>query len=156
IFVGDFLQHPRLSLFAGARFKAEHHPFALHPLAFEREVEVTLLNRLSRVLARRGDPAADVPQHDRAATIFTPGNCALEIAVIERMVLGPHREALLVRIEARALRNRPAFEDSVQLEAEIPVQARCFMLLDDETVALALELAPARLLRLGEVALAIV
>ena len=101
--VGDLLQHPRLGLLAGLGLQAEHHPFALHPLAFEGEVEMPFLDRLARVLARVGDPAALVPQHHRAAAIFALGDGAFEIAVVERMVLGAHRQAVLAGIEARAL-----------------------------------------------------
>src|SRR5690348_9944995 len=72
------------------------------------------------------------------------------------MVLRAHRKPVLARIEARAFWNRPALEHSVELQPKIPVQARRLVLLDDEAVALALELAALGLLRLGEVALAII
>src|SRR5439155_18826125 len=109
-FVGDLLEHPRFAPFAGARVEAKEHPFALHPLALEREVEMTLLDRLARVLTRVGDPAALVPQHHGSAAVFAFGDGALESAVIERVVLDMHREALFIGIEAWSLRHGPALE----------------------------------------------
>ena len=67
---------------------------------------------------------------------------ALEVAVVERMVLGPHRQALVVGIEARPLGHRPALEHAVQLEPEVPVQPGRVVLLDDEAVALARPFLP--------------
>src|SRR5512146_1857446 len=117
---------------------------------------MAFLDRLARVLARIGYPAPDIPQHHRAAAVFALGDGAFECAVVERVILGPHRQAVLAGVEARAFRHRPALEHSVELQPEIPVQPGRLMLLDDEAVALALELAPLGLLRLGEVALAII
>src|SRR5437868_11613709 len=111
---------------------------------------------LAWVLARLGNPPPLVPQHHRPATIFALGDRAFEAAVVERMVLGAHREALLVGIEAGPLRNCPALEHSVELEPEVPVQPRGIVLLDDEAVAFALEPAAARFLRLREVALLVI
>src|SRR5262245_65139490 len=101
---------------------------------------MAFLERLPRVLVRMRDPSALVPQHHGAAAIFARGDSSFEVAVIEWVVLGPHGEALLVRVKARTLGDRPALQDSVELETEVPVEPRRIMLLDDEAVALALEL----------------
>src|SRR6185369_2973894 len=154
--VCDLLQHPRLRLLAGLRLQAEHHPLALHAVAFEGEVEVPLFDGLAGVLARIRDPAPLVPQHHRAAAIFALGDRAFESAVVQGMVLGAHRQPVLARVQARAFRNRPALQDAVELQPEIPVQSRGVMLLDDEAVAFALERAPPRLLRPREVAFLVV
>ena len=55
-----------------------------------------------------------------------------KLAVVERVVLGVHREPLLAGIEARALRHRPALQHAVELEPEIIVQAPRGVLLHDE------------------------
>ena len=156
ILIGDLLQHPWLGLLARAGLEAEHHPFALHSLTLEREMEVALFDRLARVLAGLGDPAPAIPQHHRAAAIFALWDSAFKGAVIQRVILGAHGEALVVRVEAGALGNRPAFQDPVHLQAEVPVQARSVVLLDDEAVASALELAALWLRRLREVALRVI
>src|SRR6059058_5807729 len=119
-------------------------------------MEMALLDRLARVLARVGDPPPLVPKHHRPAAIFALGDGAFEVAVIERMVLGPHRKAVLARVEARTFRNGPALQHSVELEPEVPVQPRGVVLLDHEAVALALELAPLGLFGLREIALPVV
>src|SRR5439155_6867613 len=155
-FVGDLLEHPRFAAFAGARVEAKEDPLALHPLAFEREVEVPFLDRLVLILTRIGNPPARVPQHYGAAAIFARGNGSLEAAIIERVILNVHREPLFIGIETRPFGHRPALEDAVEFETKIPVQPPRGVLLNDEAVALAPDLAPARLLRLGEVALAVI
>src|SRR5262249_30842168 len=108
------------------------------------------------VLGRLRNPSSFVPQHHRAAAIFSLGDRPLESTIIEWMVLDVHGQALFIGIDARALRHSPALENAVELEPEVPVQPRRVVLLDDEAIALALELSPARLLRLREVALAVV
>src|SRR5206468_6850761 len=101
-----------------------------------------------------------VPQHDRAAAIFALRDRPLEGAIVERMVLGTHGKAVFARIEARALGHRPALEHAVELQPKVPVKPGGVVLLDDKAVAAFslghLKLAPARLLRLREVALAVV
>src|SRR5580765_2132278 len=108
--IGDLLQHPRLCLFTRPRLQAKHHPLALHSLAFEREVEMPLLDRFAWILARLRDPAPTVPEHHRPAAIFALRDRPLEVAIIERMILGSHREAFLVWIEAWTLGYGPAFQ----------------------------------------------
>ena len=61
------------------------------------------------ILARRRNPAALVPQHDRSSAIFSFGDGPFEIAIIERMIFGPHREALVCGVDAWPLGNGPAF-----------------------------------------------
>src|SRR5439155_6141608 len=90
IFVRHLLEHPWFGLFARTRLQAEHYPLTFHPFALEREVQVSVFDGLARVLAGRGNPAALVPKHDGAAAIFARRDCALEAAIVERMVLGPH------------------------------------------------------------------
>jgi len=54
------------------------------------------------------------------------------------MVLGPHREPLVIGAEARPLGHGPAFENAVQFQTKIIVQATGSVLLHDEPVAGAL------------------
>ncbi len=119
-------------------------------------MEVAFLDRFHRVLARIGDPGPQVPQHHRSAAIFALGDDPLEIAIVERMILGTHGEAVFARVQARPLGHGPAFQHPVELEPEVPVQPGRLVLLHDEAVALPLELAPPGLLRLRKVALAVV
>src|SRR5207249_4978740 len=80
-----------------------------------------------------GIPIAAVPELHSAAAILVFRNGAFEIAVVERMVLDLDREPLVVWIERGAARHRPGLEDAVEFEAQIVMQTRCRVLLDDET-----------------------
>src|SRR5262249_13860565 len=80
-------------------------PAAVQLLAGGREREPALLHAGARVVDRL--PRAVVPDDDAPAAILALGDHAFEVRVVDRMILGLHREALLGRIEARALRHRP-------------------------------------------------
>src|SRR5881296_1204790 len=82
-----------------------------------------------------GAPRSAVPQRDRPRAVLFFRNHTLEAAVIERVVLDVHGQPLVRRIEARALRHRPAFERPIELETEIVMQAAGCVLLHDETQA---------------------
>src|SRR5690606_33808683 len=83
----------------------------------------------------------------RTAAIFALGDRALKRRVIDRVVLDVDGEPLLVRIQARAARNRPAPQHAGMFKAQIVVQSCRRMFVDDEYAA-ALLLRP-RLLGLG-------
>ena len=119
----------------------------------EDELELALGEPRFRVADRL--PGALVPEHHRAAAILALGNGAFEIAIVERVVLDMHRQALVLRVVARPARHCPADEDAVQLEAEIVMEPRRRVLLDEIAIAagLAGALRPARLGGLGEIAL---
>src|SRR5207249_498259 len=72
------------------------------------------------------------------------------------VVLGHHRQALVLGVEARALGDRPALEHALHLETEVVVQARGRVLLDHEGASLLLLFLASRLGRDREVALAVV
>ena len=75
---------------------------------------------------------ADVPDFHRARAVLALRDGALELGVLDRVVLGLHREAVDVRFQRRALRHRPGDEHPVVLQAEIPVQVGGIVLADDE------------------------
>ena len=102
-------------------------------LAVQRELELALAVAVVRVADRRPPPA--VPDDHVAGAVLAVRDMALELRVLERVVLGVHREPLLVRIEARAARHRPALEHAVELEPQVVVQATRSMTLDHEDAA---------------------
>ncbi len=77
-------------------------------------------------------PAAAIPHDHRAATILAPRDIAFEVQVLDRMILGAHREALLAQREARAARDGPALEHAVELEPQVVVKPARGMLLHHE------------------------
>ena len=106
------------------------HPRSLQLVAVQRELQVALLQRRVDVVDF-GRPRAAVPEHhDAGAVAF--GNDALELAVLERMILDVHRQPLGLRIERRPLRHRPRQQHAVVLEPEVVVQVAGEMLLDAE------------------------
>ena len=129
--VVDLAQQPVLARLAAARFQADQDPLPLHPFAVEREMQMPLVD-VRRTLARNRCPGSAIPQHHRAAAIFASRNGALERRIGHRMVLGAHREALVLGVHARPARHRPAFEHAVHLDTEIEMQPRRVMLLHDE------------------------
>src|SRR5690606_15919536 len=106
------------------------------PLTLQLELEIALLvaGPQSRYrISIRGDGVvgAAVPEHHRPSAVLALGDRPLELAVVDRMVLDFHRQALDGRIDARALRHGPALHDAVQLQPEIVVQPAGVVLLDD-------------------------
>ena len=57
---------------------------------------------------------------------------AVEVQVLERVVLGADREVVAARVRRDALRDRPRGQRAVVLEPQIPVQRARVVLLDDE------------------------
>jgi hypothetical protein len=84
---------------------AHQHPTSVQALAVEREFQVALRQPLVRV--DLGFPIAAVPELHRAGAILALRDRALEVAVVERMILDLDREPLVVRIERGALGHRP-------------------------------------------------
>ena len=56
----------------------------------------------------------------------------MEVQVLERVVLGVDRQAVVGRVRRDPVGDRPRGQHAVVLEAQIPVQARGVVLLDDE------------------------
>src|SRR6185503_10607810 len=79
---------------------------------------------------------------------------ALESAIVQRMVLRLHGEALVGRVEARSLRHGPALEHALELEPEVVMQARGGVALDviAQPAFLRCDTAAARLGRDREIA----
>src|ERR1035441_2774538 len=98
-------QKPVGTLAASAIMLHSHqHPFALQLLAKQREFKIALGETFCGVVA---EPVATVPGPDRPAAVLTLWNRALEITVIERMVLYFNRKPFLARVKRWAARHRP-------------------------------------------------
>ena len=125
-------QKPVLALLARLAPHPDQMPTALQFLTMKLELEVALLEAPMWIADRRPRPL--VPDDDRAAAVFAFGDCALEVAIFERVVLDRDRQTFFARHQARAARDRPALEHPVQREAEIVVEPRRVMLLHNEEV----------------------
>src|SRR3981189_2114169 len=109
---------------------AYQHPAPVQALALEDEFQVAFLQPLVRIAL--GQPVAAIPELHRAAAILALGNGALEVAVVERMVLDLDRQPLVVRIERGAAGHCPRLEGAVEFESKVVMQARGVVALDDE------------------------
>ena len=77
-------------------------------------------------------PHSVVPEHHRSTAVFAFGDDSLKAAVFQRMVFDLHRQALVGGIEIRAFGHGPALEHAVQLQAEVVMEVRGIVLLDDK------------------------
>ena len=66
------------------------------------------------------------------AAVFPLGDRPFERRVADRVVLDLHGQPLRGRVERRLLRHGPALEDAVGFQAEVVVEVRGVVLLDDE------------------------
>ena len=97
-------------------------------------MKVALVDVLG-AFARDRRPGATVPQHHRAAAILALGDRALKFSVGHWVVFGPHREPLVLWVEAWPTGHRPRFQHAVDLDPEVPVEPRGVVLLNDELIA---------------------
>ena len=144
-------QQPVLPLLAALRAHADEVPAALELRALQREVEPALLQPAHRVAL--GLPAAAVPDDHLAAAVLALRDLALEVGIVERMVLDVHRQPLVAGHQARAAGDGPARQRVADLEAEVVVQPPRRVLLHHEGVAVAAAVGPGRLVGGAEVAL---
>ena len=74
-----------------------------------------------------------IPDLDGAGAVLSGRDRALEVAVLERVILHVHREVPLTASERDSLRHRPARERAVALEPKVVVQAPRIVSLDHES-----------------------
>ena len=101
---------------------------ALDPLPREGDDDLGVLELLGLVCAR-------VPDLHRARAVLARRDLAVEVDVLERVVLGVDGEPILVRIAWHPARQRPRHQDAVALQAQVPMQAPRVVLLDHEARA---------------------
>ena len=75
---------------------------------------------------------APVPDVDRPGPVLALGDLALEVRVLERMILDVHGERALAAAQRHAPRQRPARKHAIALEPQVVVQAPRDVTLDDE------------------------
>ena len=88
-------------------------PTPVELLASKGELELALAKRTLRIAAVLGRPESPIPQHDGSTAVFTLRNGALEVPIVERVVLDLHRQAPVSRVEGRAFRHRPGLEHPI-------------------------------------------
>ena len=142
---------------AGAAAGPDDREAALHLLAAEAELQLAVGDGLPRIERRRlGLPGAPVPDDDVAGAVLLGGDDALEVEVLDRVVLDVDRHPPDGRVERGALGHGPGHEHALDLQPEVVVEPGRPMALDDEAPGRAGDGGGRRLRGLGEVALATV
>src|SRR6266516_3060231 len=106
---------------------------SVQPDAVETELDLAALERFCRRALLELE-RAPVPDHHRAAAVLALGDGALEVVVADRMVLDMSGESLFRRVQGWTLRDGPADENAVHFQAEVVMESRRPVLLDDEAV----------------------
>src|ERR1700722_2571706 len=86
-----------------------------------------------RVVGLGRFPRADVPDDHVAAAVLTRGDHALELQVLNRVILDMHGQPPRLRIERRPVRHGPAGQYAVNLEPEVVVPPPGAMALHNKT-----------------------
>src|SRR5258708_7833156 len=92
-----------------------------------------LLWGVPRVVSR--DTRAAVPTQAASGAVVAPGIFPLEAAILERMILRLHREALVRMALRRPFGHRPGFQRTLNRQPEVVVQARRGMFLHHERIS---------------------
>ena len=130
---------------AGPAARAHDREPAAHLLAVDPELELALRDRRAGVGGLvLGLPRAPVPDDDVAGAVLLGRDHALEVEVLDRVVLDVDGHPPDVGVERRALGHGPRHEDAVDLEAEVVVEPGRAVALDDEPAARAERRRPGR------------
>ena len=139
---------PVLLLAVEVRGHERPGPVEAPPVQADLELPVLLLlEQLVRAV---------VPDLDAACAVLALRDLAVELRVLERVVLDVHRERAVACFERDALRHRPRQQDAVALEAEVVVQPAGVVSLHDEDRRVAVATAAEGLGSLLRIALAAV
>ena len=111
-----------------------HHRIPALELESEHlDIELARAHRAGDIVRRIGHAIdAAVPNDYLAGTVVALGNDALEIAVLDRMVLDHHGKPLVGGIERRPLGHGPRAQHAFHLETEVVMEPGGRVLLHDE------------------------
>ena len=105
---------------------------AVQLFSVQAELQVTARNLLiARHTAEQLERAA-IPQHHAACTVIAGRNIAFESAVIERMIFHVRSQVFDARIERRPFRHGPGFQNTIDFQAKVVVEASSIVALDAE------------------------
>ena len=123
-----FDQHPLF--FLASQVGAEQVPHPRQFFALQAKLELALGITLMGVTLRLPDAA--IPDDDIARPVVAFRDMALEIGIVQRVVLDVHGQAAHVRVQRRAFGDRPALQRTAQLQAEIVMQVAGVVFLNAE------------------------
>ena len=118
--------------------RADDREPALELLAVEPELQLAVTDRLAAVEGRGLRlPRAPVPDDHVTGAVLLGRDDALEVEVLDRVVLDVDGHPPRLGVEGRTLGDGPADEHAVDLEPEVVVEPRGTVALDDEPAGLA-------------------
>src|SRR6185312_13819471 len=120
------LAHDQPVLLVAVHTGRDQRPEAVQALAAQAHRQAAVALLLDRLVV------AAVPDLDRPAAVLALRDLALEVRVVERVVLDVHGQVALALAQRDALGDGPARERAVALDAEVEVQAAGVVALDDE------------------------
>ena len=142
---------------AGTPARPDDREPAFHLLAVDPELQLAVVDRLLGIeRGRLRLPCPPVPDDDVAGPVLLRRDDPFEIEVFDGVVLDVDGHAPGLAVEAGALRDGPADEHALDLEAEVVVQPGRAVALDDEPPGRAGKVGRRRLRGLAEVTLAAV
>jgi hypothetical protein len=120
-------QQPRVLARSSAAARPTLRPHNREPaaqlVASQDHLELTFAQRPARVVGRLRLVSPPVPHDHIAAAVFALRDRALEVVVVQRVVLDTDGRPLELRVLTRALGDGPADEHAVNLQAEVVVEA---------------------------------
>ena len=132
-----------LVLLVAAAAPLDQDELALELLPVDIGVQLAAGHGRDRVVGLVGLPRAGVPHDDVAAAVLAVRDDALEVDVLDRVILDVDRQAPCLRVERRAVGHSPARQHPVHLEAQVVVPAAGAVPLHDEPQGLAAGLVSA-------------
>ena len=105
--VAKFDQQPVFALAAAAIVETYQYPAAFELFTVKNEFEFAVTECLLGIFITERRPITTIPQHHGAAAVLAFRNGPFEIPIVEWVVFDFDRQPLHVRIEGRALCNRP-------------------------------------------------
>src|SRR5438477_3495822 len=118
------------------RISATQRPFAFQFLAGKKNCE-----RAFPEITLHSFVRSDIPNHDSAAAILAFGNDALELQIVDRVVLCLKASARLTILERNSLRHRPRLQHVVHFQSKVVMEMTCCVFLHNESAAASLSAA---------------
>lgn len=130
-----------LAALVGLRLQPHQGEFAVQPLAGQDKLDLTVPEFVVRV--DKSFPGTAIPGFHRPGAVMSVRDRALEVSIVQRMILDMDGNSLVRGIHGGAFAHRPAPQHVIVLQAEIPVQPgpMRLMLLHDEDRRFGLALA---------------
>ena len=144
--------------FSPIALEPDQGPFPFQPFAVQDHLDLPP-GEGSVEVGFLGLPAALVPHLDRAGAVVSGRDRALETAVVERVILDLDGQALDGVVARGSLGDGPGFQHTIDLDAEVVVQSRRRVSLDQiaqRRALLRLRLGALRLRSVGEPALGLI